>query len=100
MPHIVIDPNRKLAIWLRASHAFVLYECLARYQESDPQVLRPDTSEYHALMHVLGQVEKWVEHEAELAPDDYAAAVAEAYEDLSDPAGYRGNEPAGPAPQT
>jgi len=92
----IVDPTQKLTISLLASDAFVLYECLSRYQESELQILQPNASEYHALMHVLGGVEKWVEDESGVTPERYPAAVVEAYEDLSGPGGYRGTEPFGP----
>jgi hypothetical protein len=79
------DPNRKVTIELFAADAFVLNECLSRYQDSDPQVLQPNASEYAALMHVLGPVELWVEYESGLPPGGYQAAVETAYDDLSEP---------------
>jgi hypothetical protein len=89
-------PDERFACELSAEDALVLYECLARYQESDPQELRPNASEYLALMHVLGAAQRWVEGHPQIQPEDYAATVAEAYELLSEPAGYRGEEPPGP----
>jgi hypothetical protein len=94
----VIDQSRKLAIWLSASDALVLDSFLTRYQEADPQTFAPNAAEYHALMHVAGEVWKWVEYEAELTPEQYQDALAEAYADLGDPAGYRGDAPPGPPP--
>jgi hypothetical protein len=96
--HTAIDQHRKLAIWLSASDALVLDSLLTRYQEADPQTLNPNPSEYHALMHVAGQLEKWVEYESEVTPERYQDALAEAYADLAGPAGYRGDAPHGPPP--
>jgi hypothetical protein len=92
----VVDEHRRLAIWLSASDALVLDSFLTRYQEADPQAFNPNASEYHALMHVAGQLEKWVEFDSGVTPERYQDAVAEAYADLAGPPGYRGDAAPGP----
>ena len=92
----VVDEHRRLAIWLSASDALVLDPVLTRYQETDPQTFNPNASEYHALMRVAGEVEKWVEFDSGVTPERCQDALAEAYTDLADPAGYRGDAAPGP----
>ena len=89
-----VDLDRRIQIELSVADALVLFESLRRYAESEPQVFRPNASEYSALMHVLGGVERaWLEET--ISPEQWRPAVAEAYEALGDPAGYRGSEPSG-----
>jgi hypothetical protein len=83
------EPNQAVTIELSAADAVVLYDCLSRYQRSDPQVLRPQPSEYAALMHLLGQVEIWLSMESHISPSDYPEVLATANKALGDPAGYR-----------
>jgi hypothetical protein len=92
----VVDERQRLAIWLSASDALVLDSFLARYQEADPQTFNPNGSEYHALMHVAAQVEKWLEFDSGVTPEHYQDALDEAYADLAAPAGYRGDAAPGP----
>ena len=91
-----IVPYGEITITLSTSDAFVLDSFLSRYQEADPQTFAPNASEYHALMHVAGEVEKWVEYQSNVPPGRHADALAEAYADLGEPAGYHGDVPSGP----
>jgi hypothetical protein len=92
-----LDLEQAVPLEITMRDALVLQEALARYQDADPQELRPNESEYLALMHVLGALERWFAAATDPSPDeDWAALVAQAYDELEGgAAGYRGAEPPG-----